>query len=112
MKVVPSVIVYPNKIPEGFEQLFFTDESSISLQKHQKVKFPRIGAFEIYFNQKVIFSKLKNGTWPSSRAIANIIKSELELMNRPPKPRKKIFKKRNRFMSARPGKRGMSARPG
>ena len=102
MRVVPQVIVYGNKIPEGFEQLFFIDDSAGAMSHHhQKVKFPRIGAFEIYFNQKVIYSKLKNGLWPSANAVANMIKSELEKLNLPPRPRKKISKKRKRFQSAR-----------
>jgi selT/selW/selH-like putative selenoprotein len=48
------------------------------MKSGEKVRFPRVGAFEVFFNQKTIYSKLEIGQWPNAQAIANKIKSAIE----------------------------------
>ena len=98
------MIVYPNTIPLGFEDNFFTEDENL-IKRYGKVKFPRIGAFEVYFNRKVIFSKLTNGgLWPNHDVVARKIAEELERLQRPPmaKPIKRtVKKKKKRLWSAK-----------
>lgn len=35
--------------------------------------FPAIGAFEVYLNQELIFSKRNTNSWPNLQEIANTI---------------------------------------
>ena len=46
------------------------------------VQFPRIGAFEIYCGEHLIFSKLESGMWPSAKSILTIIKKIIECTSR------------------------------
>ena len=100
MQIAPQVIVYPNTVPLGFEDRFFTEDEEISMvQKYGKVKFPRVGAFEVYFNRKVIYSKLTNhGLWPNHDIVAKKIAEELEKIQRPPvaKPIKRTVKRKKK----------------
>jgi hypothetical protein len=52
MSETPSVIVHPNQIPLGFENQFFTDDEQSAIKRIGKVRFPRIGAFEVFFGRK------------------------------------------------------------
>ena len=36
-------------------------------------EFPRVGAFEVYYEGHVVFSKLRNGSWPSTELIVRRI---------------------------------------
>ena len=31
--------------------------------------FPRLGAFEVYYKHKIIYSKLKTGVWPKAEIL-------------------------------------------
>lgn len=64
----------------GFDDSFFMSKDAPT----RNIKFPRIGAFEVYYNQKVIFSKLEIGTWPNSAGIAEKIKNAGEADKLPP----------------------------
>ena len=106
MQTAPQVITYPNTIPLGFEDNFFTEDEEISMiARYGKVKFPRVGAFEVYFNRKVIYSKLSNhGLWPNIELVAKKVAEELERISRPPvaKPVKRTVKrKKKRLWSAK-----------
>lgn len=37
----------------------------IDIRKEEEIYFPRLGAFEIYADKILIFSKLKSNSWPS-----------------------------------------------
>jgi hypothetical protein len=39
-----------------------------------RVRFPRIGAFEVWFGGKYVFSKLAHGQWPNPKHIAEKIR--------------------------------------
>jgi hypothetical protein len=49
-----------------------------------KVRYPRVGSFEIYYDKKQIYSKLEIGQWPSAAAIAHKIKDTKETLKLPP----------------------------
>ena len=48
----------------GFENYYINKEKNIIMS------FPRVGAFEIILNEKLIFSKLNSRCWPNIEAIA------------------------------------------
>lgn len=43
--------------------------------------FPRIGSFEIYYNSKPIYSKLKTGQWPNPDKVCQKIKLIIQNLN-------------------------------
>ena len=67
----------------------------------KKPNFPRIGAFEIYFQEKIVFSKLESGLWPQSTIVANKIREVLDQSKLPGKSRElkptNILKKRKKL---------------
>ena len=79
----PNIEVFSNQIPIGFQDKFFMsgDEAFKSVSR---VRFPRVGAFEIYFDRKEIWSKLKSGQWPNCAGIAAKVKEMLESNKLPP----------------------------
>ena len=50
----------------GFKNEFFVDTEYSFIHKANKMQFPRVGAFEVYFDSQVIHSKLENGLWPNA----------------------------------------------
>ena len=83
--ICPEVQVVANQIPIAFSNKFtYSDDSKPWEGKHS---FPRIGAFEIYFKDKIIFSKLETGLWPQSTIIAKKIRELLDQIKLPPRPK-------------------------
>lgn len=72
--VCPEVQVVANQIPLSFYHKFAISDKP----KEGKSSFPRLGSFEIYFKESVIFSKLESGQWPQSTYIANKIRELLD----------------------------------
>jgi hypothetical protein len=112
LMTTPFISVTPNVIPIEFKNKFFTEDETSLMKRIEKIKFPRIGAFEVYYNGKVVFSKLSHGNWPNPTRIADEIKELSEIAQRPvipkaPGAKRTIRKKRKRMWSAK--SRGMSA---
>lgn len=96
--ICPEIQVVSNQIPLAFSKKFTETENSRPWEgKHS---FPRIGAFEIYFKDKIIFSKLETGMWPQSTVVANSIREYLDQSKLPPVQREiintNILKKRRK----------------
>ena len=66
-RTFPDMNVHPNVVPIAFKDKFFGENttSSFSLSKGNRIKFPRVGAFEVYYDGKVVASKLETGRWPN-----------------------------------------------
>jgi Rdx family len=92
----PEVQVVANQIPLAFNSKF----SEASKPWEGRHSYPRIGAFEIYFKDKIIFSKLESGLWPQSTIVADKIREILDQSKLPSKPREannpEVLKKRNK----------------
>jgi predicted Rdx family selenoprotein len=73
--VCPEVQVVSNQIPVFLISRFSMNDEKL---KGGKQTFPRIGAFEIYFKDSVIFSKLESGQWPQSTFIANKVRDLID----------------------------------
>lgn len=96
--ICPEVQVVANQIPLAFRKKFSMGENSKPWEgKHS---YPRIGAFEIYFKETLVFSKLESGLWPQSTMIANKIRDLLDLMRKPLKAKEishgSVLKKRHK----------------
>ena len=74
--ICPEVQVLSNQIPMLFKHKFTDPENN--KPREGKLSFPRIGAFEIYFKDKTIFSKLESGVWPQSNVVASKIREILD----------------------------------
>lgn len=96
--ICPEVQIVANQIPLAFKKKFSDDENSKPWEG--KFCFPRIGAFEIYFQDKIIFSKLETGLWPQSAVVANKIREILNSSKIPQKNsqfvKSNILKKRKK----------------
>jgi predicted Rdx family selenoprotein len=100
----PGLTVVQNQIPQ-----FIT--SRVLRSKAQpwthKPSHPRIGAFEVYFQDRVLFSKLEHGLWPHPGALAKRIREVIDQPKLPSvtraansssialKQRKHIFRAKN-----------------
>ena len=48
----------------------------------QYVRFPRVGAFEVYWNGRVIYSKLRTGMWPNPNMVGKYLKELIRDKNK------------------------------
>jgi hypothetical protein len=80
-EICPEVEIIGNQIPLAFSSKFSSHEDSRPWEG--TLSFPRIGAFEVYFKERVLFSKLETGLWPHPGAIANKVR---EIIDRPKLP--------------------------
>ncbi|OMJ81809.1 hypothetical protein SteCoe_17628 [Stentor coeruleus] len=97
------VTVSQNEVPLGFQDKFVSDPN---ISHFGRYHFPRIGAFEVYFRGKVIFSKIESMKWPHPGKVAEKIK---EIQEAPPqKNLKKKVVKAKRIKSAMPIKKKKS----
>lgn len=72
----PNINVLENKPPVGYTRISSGNYRSNN-QHTQIIKFPRLGAFEVFFNKKCIFSKLKSRNWPEKGQILELIEKEI-----------------------------------
>lgn len=94
------VTVSQNEVPLGFQDKFVADPN---ISHFGRYHFPRIGAFEVYFRGKLIFSKIESMKWPHPGKVAEKIK---EIQEAPPqKQLKKKVVKAKRIKSALPVKK-------
>ncbi|CAG9334372.1 unnamed protein product [Blepharisma stoltei] len=82
-----GVNVVENQIPLGFNTKFIDISEPL---RPGKSHFPRIGAFEVYFRGKLIYSKLQTGKWPSATRLAGMVKDLME-EKKQPVPKEKAF---------------------
>ena len=73
-------VVTKNNIPSRFKKIesVLSDNNCFDSVTNTIIKFPRIGSFEIYLEDNLIFSKLISKTWPIDSNILNIIKNQLK----------------------------------
>ena len=97
-EICPEVQVLDNQIPLSLRKKFSSHEDSRPWEG--TLGFPRIGAFEVYFKDRTIFSKLESGLWPHSVAVANKIREIIDKPKLPPVGRDKkvmnLLKKRKK----------------
>ena len=101
MLTCPEVQVVPNQIPVAFRKNFTTSEGKPKPWAG-KMTFPRMGAFEVFYKDKLIFSKLESGKWPQAAKVAERIREILDQPKQEPpksvtsqsKPRRKKLRKR------------------
>ena len=63
LEVFPEMTVIANAIPPGFAH-YFQSHKRQPQPWAGKTSFPRIGAFEVYYQTSILFSKLCSGMWP------------------------------------------------
>ena len=111
MRKIPDVMVQGNVVPMGFKDRFFMESEFISGNKANRIQFPRVGAFEVFFDSQVIFSKLANGNWPNPRAIVRKIQ-EIRVTRKLLRGKSETHKKfRVRFTKKRRFRRIKSTEP-
>ena len=71
-RVNPQVQVFANVVPPEMRDKFYTDQDNREdpIGALGKTKWPRIGAFEVYYKGKLLSSKLASKTWPSCATVA------------------------------------------
>ena len=77
---IPHPGLRPSKRSGHSKPLHFTHCLTTSLVVNQfgkEVRFPQMGAFEVYFKRRKIFSKLKTSNWPNSDTIIKKIQMVL-----------------------------------
>lgn len=80
--VKPSLAVCGNVVPPGLERQFYASPENDVLVVPGKLGWPRIGAFEVYYRGKRVFSKLETGLWPQPGLVAEKIREIDEEMER------------------------------
>ena len=78
----PGLAVCANVVPPGMEGKFYASPESDVVVVPGKLGWPRIGAFEVYYRGKRVFSKLETGLWPQPGLIAQKIREIDEEMER------------------------------
>lgn len=75
--VVPGASVNRNTVPVHYRRM--GNKSSIGENKYfdekkeEFVLYPKFGAFEVYVDGMLIFSKLKSNLWPKADKVAKIV---------------------------------------
>jgi hypothetical protein len=77
-KQIPDCIIIENDLPSEKSRYLSKKYDKVNNQYIIKYKtkkgytseFPRVGAFEVYFKHKTVFSKLKTSMWPTSETLA------------------------------------------
>lgn len=73
---MPEVLVSKNQIPLAFKKIlarFPDDNRYINEKTRDIVQYPRLGAFEIYADGYLIFSKIESNLWPCHNRIVALI---------------------------------------
>lgn len=73
-----QIEIRENEIPEEMQGSFMRKEEGYIIKRDGgKRLWPRIGAFEIYLDGKVVFSKLTSGRWPNPATVFGLVQFEL-----------------------------------
>lgn len=75
---IPDCIIIENDLPDeksGSLIKMYNKANNEYIIKYRSKKgersnFPRVGAFEVYFKERTIFSKLKSSLWPHPEKLA------------------------------------------
>jgi hypothetical protein len=84
LKVGDDIVIRPMEAPEHFHRVdkHAKDSKYYDAKKEEDVYFPRLGAFEIYVDQILIFSKIRSNMWPSVEKQAETIIAMLQAKKR------------------------------
>ncbi len=75
--VIPDAIINRNPVPTHYRKL--PNKSSVGENKYfdekkeEFILYPRFGAFEVFVDGILVFSKLKSNVWPKHDRIVKII---------------------------------------
>lgn len=72
---VPQLEIVGNMVPSHLIPFKIAENKYIDSNTNKYVIFPHIGAFEIIFRGKLLFSKKDTHTWPSLPAMLSKIRS-------------------------------------
>lgn len=72
----PDLKILENVVPPELENRFYSpdDPRWRGIKPVGRYRFPRVGAFEVVFKGRIVFSKLDCGFWPNNRLIARKIR--------------------------------------
>lgn len=70
-----NIIVEQMEPPRHYQKLNANphDNKYFDIRRDEEVYFPRLGAFEVYVDQVLIFSKLRSNAWPNDEKVADMI---------------------------------------
>lgn len=107
----PEVNVQENVVPAELENRFYSPEDPRwrGLKPVGRYRFPRVGAFEVVFRGRIVFSKLDGGLWPNNRTVSRKIRDLLDGVE--PEDLQESQRPATRSLSTRQGKRGDSNLP-
>lgn len=72
----PDVIVWENKPPPNYTK---TQHNNYKNNTTGTVcKFPKLGAFEVSFNNTILFSKSKTTSWPAPGQVVELVANEIK----------------------------------
>ena len=71
----PEVSIFTNQNPQILLSLLYPDSKPTFTQSPT---FPRLGSFEVYFRNKIVFSKLNTGRWPNPSKVSESIRNTLD----------------------------------
>lgn len=105
----PELSVQANVVPAELETRFYSPEDPRwkGIKPVGRYRFPRVGAFEVVFRGRTVFSKLDGGLWPNNRAVARKVRDLLDGVE----PLLEDQRPATRSLATRQGKRGDSGLP-
>jgi selT/selW/selH-like putative selenoprotein len=67
IKLGDNIVIKQMEAPAYFEKVSkdVKETKYFDIRKEEEVYFPRLGAFEVYVDKVLIFSKLKSNLWPN-----------------------------------------------
>jgi predicted Rdx family selenoprotein len=78
---ISDVVVLKNQLPSHFRKLhskFSDDNKYYNEHTDELVQFPRSGAFEVFFDGVLIFSKIQSNLWPCHNRIIDLVQTMIE----------------------------------
>jgi len=74
----PNILIHKNNPPKSYLKIQGINPLFLDRIDNKMKTFPRIGSFEVKIAEKLFFSKLESGIWPTSVKIINLLKSSKE----------------------------------
>lgn len=78
---IPDIIVIKNQVPTHYRKLhskYYDDNKYYNEQTDELVQFPKSGAFEVYVDGVLIFSKVQSNLWPCHNRIIDLVQTIIE----------------------------------
>jgi hypothetical protein len=76
----PEVTVLENEEHPSIKGIL---TQKIERMPHNQLKFPKTGSFEVYYQSKLVYSKLKSGVWPNPLMVASTIRNIIDKVIEP-----------------------------